>query len=245
MSTPPNLPTTWADASTRPTNLAAAINDLATAVNTMLPLGTGFVSYTPALTATTTDPTLGTGSVATGRYFQFGKFVIANFAIKFGTSGTNAGSGAYRVSLPVPCTTLANTNSFVVGYGHIRNPNEGFLGLGPSAYRGVTFHTAPSVSTSVVGIVLNTNQPDPTAGHLSDGYTITNATGTDRTMNVTAPTGTYAEAIAEETRDVLASLLTDLDETFKYSISDNCANAVPWAWAASYEIQGTYFYEAA
>ncbi len=244
MAVPPNLPTTWVNGSSRTDNLAAAINDLAIAVNTILPLGTGFVAYTPALTATTTNPTLGTGSVATGRYFQFGKFVIANFAIKFGTSGTNAGSGAYRVSLPTPCTALANTNSFVIGYGHIRNPSEGYLGLGPSSYRGVTFHTAPTVSTSVVGIVLNTNSPNPAAGHPADAYTITNSAG-DRIMSVTAPTGTYSESIAEETRDVLASLILDMEESLKYDISDNCASSVPWAWSTEYEIQGCYFYEAA
>jgi hypothetical protein len=62
--------------------------------------------YTPALTATTTNPTLGTGSVAFGHYYQIGKQVTVQFRIVFGTSGVNAGSGLYRVSLPVtPETT--------------------------------------------------------------------------------------------------------------------------------------------
>lgn len=237
MATPPSLPTTWVDGSARPTNLAAAINDLATALNSLLPLGLGFAAYTPALTATTTNPTLGTASVQSGRYFQIGKFVIANFAIKFGTAGAVAGSGAYRISLPVPCTTTANTNSYVVGYGHVRNPNEGFIGLGPGAYRGVTFHTAPSVTTSVAGIVLNANLPNPSGGHLTDAYTVTNGS-TDRTLDVTG--NTTAQGLA-----VLGTLLGDLDEAFKNNLSDNASDANPWTWAASYEVVGTLFYEAA
>jgi hypothetical protein len=58
-------------------------------------------AYTPLVTASTTNPTMGTtGLVQTGSYFQIGKLVVYNFAITFGTSMT-AGSGTYAVSLPV------------------------------------------------------------------------------------------------------------------------------------------------
>jgi hypothetical protein len=57
-------------------------------------------SYTPVLTAATTNPTLGTGSNSTARYLKVGRLVIYTFSITFGTSGTAAGSGEYRVSLP-------------------------------------------------------------------------------------------------------------------------------------------------
>lgn len=60
-----------------------------------------FSSYTPALTAATTNPTLGSGSSATGRYIQIGKLVFVSGSFVFGSSGVNAGSGEYRISLPV------------------------------------------------------------------------------------------------------------------------------------------------
>jgi hypothetical protein len=60
-----------------------------------------WTSYTPVLTATTTNPTLGTGSSATGAYARIQNLIVYNFQILFGTSGVVAGVGDYRVSLPV------------------------------------------------------------------------------------------------------------------------------------------------
>lgn len=65
----------------------------------------GWTSYTPSLTATTTNPTLGTGSTAVGRWARLGDFLIVKGVIVFGTSGTNAGSGDYLLSLPFTCST--------------------------------------------------------------------------------------------------------------------------------------------
>ena len=67
-----------------------------------------FSDWVPVLTAVTTNPTLGTGSSATGRYTENGKLVQGWARILFGTSGTAAGSGEYRISLPVPPRTVAN-----------------------------------------------------------------------------------------------------------------------------------------
>jgi hypothetical protein len=67
-------------------------------------------SYTPALTASTTNPTLGSGSSATAKFKQIGKTVHVRGQISFGTSGTNAGSGEYRVSLPTGLPQLSDTN---------------------------------------------------------------------------------------------------------------------------------------
>lgn len=71
--------------------------------------GTAWTSYTPTLTATTTNPTLGTGSVRTGSYTQEGKKVTYRGTVKFGTSGVAAGSGFYEVSLPVAAVSLSNS----------------------------------------------------------------------------------------------------------------------------------------
>jgi hypothetical protein len=61
---------------------------------------TAWSTWTPAVTATSVSPTLGTGPVQDGRYRQLGKLVIARATLKFGTSPT-AGTGQYQVSLPV------------------------------------------------------------------------------------------------------------------------------------------------
>lgn len=72
-----------------------------TGVAAALSAGLVWQDWTPSLTALTTNPTLGTGSTAAGRFLRVGSLVVAEARISFGTSGTNAGSGAYRVSLPV------------------------------------------------------------------------------------------------------------------------------------------------
>ena len=64
-----------------------------------------WTSYTPTLTASVTNPTLGTGSTQYGLYTQIGDLVIGTAYIAFGSSGTAGGSGTYRVSAPVPIDT--------------------------------------------------------------------------------------------------------------------------------------------
>ena len=81
---------------------------------TMNTIGAAWETWTPALTAQTTNPTLGTGSSQTGRWARINKIVTGQGRIKFGTSGTAAGSGYYLVSLPTaaqaatggPCGTV-------------------------------------------------------------------------------------------------------------------------------------------
>jgi hypothetical protein len=76
-------------------------------------LTAGWTSVTsPVLKATTTNPTLGTGSSATGKYIQIGKTVHFTFVFTFGSSGVNAGSGFYTVDLPV---TAATSNHLFIG----------------------------------------------------------------------------------------------------------------------------------
>lgn len=60
------------------------------------------ITYTPTLSATTTPPTMGTGNIRSGYYTILpGPAIHFQFFIKFGTSGSAAGSGTYTVSLPV------------------------------------------------------------------------------------------------------------------------------------------------
>jgi hypothetical protein len=68
-----------------------------------------FTSYTPSLTATVTNPTLGVGSQSLGSYVRVKNLIIARFFITFGTSGVAAGSGNYKVSLPVTASVFSNS----------------------------------------------------------------------------------------------------------------------------------------
>lgn len=91
--------------------------------------GGTWTSWTPALTAATTNPTLGTGSSVDGRYFQIGKLVIASFTIQFGTSGFSAGSGEYRVSLPVAADTTNLTAGAPMGFASGFNPKGAYSAM--------------------------------------------------------------------------------------------------------------------
>jgi hypothetical protein len=79
-----------------------------------------WTSYIPSLTASTTNPTLGTGSTATGRYKQVGKVVTGWAKLTFGTSGVNAGVGIYRISLPI---TAQSADDQVCGAGILQDSN--------------------------------------------------------------------------------------------------------------------------
>lgn len=82
------------DAAKLAARITTPINDLAALLQ-----ATG-TSFTPALTAATTNPTLGAGSSVSGSYVALGKLIYGWGVINWGTSGTNAGSGLYAVNLP-------------------------------------------------------------------------------------------------------------------------------------------------
>lgn len=79
-----------------------------------------WTSYTPTLTASTTNPTNWT---QTGYYMQAGKLVHVKGALTAGASMT-AGSGTYRIALPVNAsTTLAN--ALCEGSFYLRDDSTG------------------------------------------------------------------------------------------------------------------------
>lgn len=64
--------------------------------------GSTVTTFQPALSATTTPPTLGVASQRLSHYTYLpGPKIHYFFLIKFGTSGTAAGNGQYRINLPV------------------------------------------------------------------------------------------------------------------------------------------------
>ena len=76
---------------------AGQLNDLARDAN-----------YTPTLTGSGANPTLGTGSVASIEAHFNGDFYLAYFNITFGTSGAAAGTGTYQIDLPADLTIDAD-----------------------------------------------------------------------------------------------------------------------------------------
>ena len=92
-------------------------------------------SYTPALTAATTNPTLGTGSVVAGHWLQIGKLVVAWGSISFGSSGTNAGSGEYWISLPA---TAISTSPRVMGTVTLYDSSSSTFKIGNAYYISTT-----------------------------------------------------------------------------------------------------------
>lgn len=105
-------------------------------------------TYTPALTATTTNPTLGTGGSfeTTGRYEQVGKTVRFSIIVRFGTAGVAAGSGSFRVSLPVAARSvpLGSLSSTVIeGGGYVQDDNAG-----------LHYHVVPElITTTTVALI--------------------------------------------------------------------------------------------
>ena len=126
--------------------------------NPWLSQAAAWTTYTPTLTAATTNPTLGAGAYATGRYTQVGRLVIGKCKIQFGT-GYNAGSGAYWVSLPVTARAVIAGEAGTAGYGFLFNGNTNAyvpiqalqlttttVGL----YYGATYNGAATIATHAV-----------------------------------------------------------------------------------------------
>jgi hypothetical protein len=67
--------------------------------------GPAWTSYTPAMTASTTNPNIGSTGTAQGRYMQIGKLVHFYATITPGGTGIAGGSGGYAISLPVTART--------------------------------------------------------------------------------------------------------------------------------------------
>lgn len=214
---------------------ARLVVDDADATNSWTPSGGPGVSV---------NPNLGSTGWIRGRYMQIGSFVHATIDMEAAGSGVSAGIGAYRFALPLPCTARANADQAVVGFGHMFDadaPNTIF-GLGPGNFKHVGLHVASSVDVSVCGIVIGTN-PTTINGATGPTWTITNAS-TDRAFNATAPTGTYSEAIAEETRNNLATLIGDIDGSRGAgAILDNVGAGIPFTLTAGDRIHVDLWYE--
>ena len=80
-------------------------------------VGGAWTSWTPALTATTTNPNIGTTGTALGHNVQTGKLVRFNAVIGTAGSGIAGGTGDYRLSLPV-AAKASGSALVIVGNGY-------------------------------------------------------------------------------------------------------------------------------
>jgi hypothetical protein len=76
-------------------------------------------TYVPTLTASTTNPTLGTGGNLTqaGWWKRVDDLIIGGALIRFGTTAPAAGSGTYYISLPFAANTAFHAASDSTGLG--------------------------------------------------------------------------------------------------------------------------------
>ena len=122
-------------------------------------IGSGtWASYTPVWTASTTNPTLGDGTL-TGRHTQIGKLATVVINLTIGST-TNIGSGIYAFSLPI-----TKSGSVHIGLWWLNKPGVGnYVG---NAY------TATSTTVSMVSDLGYVSSTAPVAPASSTAYRLT------------------------------------------------------------------------
>ena len=102
--------------------------DLNTLSGDLAVLGGAWAAFTPTWTASTTNPTLGNGTLV-GRYMQAGKLVFFTIDLTIG-SGTLLGSGQYLFTLPATAVRgaeLAISATLTMKQGTNRNSGGAIL----------------------------------------------------------------------------------------------------------------------
>jgi hypothetical protein len=123
-------------------------NSSGTEVDIETGAGISYTAWTPALTASSSNPTLGSGSNAQGRYFKTGKFVHAYGSINFGSSGVAAGSGVYWISTPVTMRTSVNADMNQIGMAYLFDSSASALRVVNLRYTTTTTVTMLNISTN-------------------------------------------------------------------------------------------------
>ena len=102
--------------------------DILTAA-TLNTIGAVWETYTPTWTGSTTNPSVGAGFVE-GKYCQLQTLIIVSGYVIPGASWA-AGSGTYRVSLPID----AKGTNAPIGYASLFDASAGYIGYFGSATR--------------------------------------------------------------------------------------------------------------
>ena len=134
--------------------------DAGTGVRTYLDLsafGATQTSWVPALTATTTSPSLGTVDVIDeGHFHRLGRRVWFDAVIRFGTTSPSAGSGLCLINLPVAPVT---GRTISIGSGIISDSSASALSRSVEAVIIPTFSTSSFVLVLENGAFVGGNNP--------------------------------------------------------------------------------------
>lgn len=108
-----------------------------------------WTAYTPSWTASTTNPSLGNGTLI-GRYQKIGRTVIFHVNLITGST-TSYGSGSYSFSLPP--FTVANVGASFIGTAHLLGNDRwaGQIVLSPAAAAYAPFFPLSATNTRVGG----------------------------------------------------------------------------------------------
>lgn len=121
-----------------------------------------WTAYTPTWTATTTNPTLGNGSIE-GAYILVGRLVIWRMKVVFGST-TSVGSGLYQFTLPV--TANDGTGHMTGGEGILRDDSA-------VAYMPVVARIATNTFDLVTGAGARVQHATPWAWATNDTISVT------------------------------------------------------------------------
>lgn len=120
--------------------------------------GSSRVTFGPTLTATTTNPTLGSGSMQAGHYTILpGPSVAFTFFIRFGTSGAAAGNGQYLIPLPIAAAAVSGfgTDQPAMGAGSMRDNSAGSIQSATTYVPGSNLAVCALLSDNTGGTVGN------------------------------------------------------------------------------------------
>lgn len=110
--------------------------------------GDAWPTYTPNITGTESNPSLGSGATAQGRYIRYGRMVHVEVIIKFG-SGMTRGGGFYEVSLPVTARSQSIGRRTGSSYVFDNSANEFYDGIS-FINSGATTKVRLSINSDVV-----------------------------------------------------------------------------------------------
>ncbi|MGW1158421.1 hypothetical protein ACWD5Q_06510 [Streptomyces sp. NPDC002513] len=116
--------------------------------------------YTPAWTASTTNPVIGNGTI-TGRYMKVGRTVYCHINVTAGST-TTFGSGNYSFSLPF---AAANNNVFMIGNAEV---------LGSSRWAG---HAVIGTGATTTSVFMSTSSTNSTLSWMTPAVPETLASG--------------------------------------------------------------------
>lgn len=132
-------------------------------------IGDPWTAYTPSWTASTTNPTLGNGTLV-GRYMQAGKYVTFSIVLTMGST-TTFGTGTYALSLPFTAGGATGGRFLMTGTGRDDSASSDFAltGIIAATTSSVSLRSMPTTAGNALAIV---TQAVPTTWASGDIITI-------------------------------------------------------------------------